>query len=275
MSSRKKKECKDKNVPDAPKHQKMLPTRERETPGEIKVYGLHACLALARNRIHDVIRVYCSDQRIKDLSSLLHWCAKNRRAYHVISAAELNQVSGSMHHEGVCILAREKSQPSFDQCLRSLKTCKQKTMLLYLGGITNPFNLGAIVRVAAHFGVYAILIDSESELTISGAVYRVAEGGIEHVPIVRLPIPHQDLKEIKKAGFQLIATTPKAKLSVFKVKLGVKVVFMLGSEATGLSKAILDIADKTVTIPGTGFIESLNLSAAASIVAAQFAGSRG
>jgi TrmH RNA methyltransferase len=73
---------------------------------EIKYYGFHACEALWQKRPNSIIRVYVLGDLVRDFTDLLKWCAKEKKAYHIVSEGDLAKVAGSVHHEGICILAR-------------------------------------------------------------------------------------------------------------------------------------------------------------------------
>jgi tRNA G18 (ribose-2'-O)-methylase SpoU len=91
---------------------------QRDTKGEIKVYGRNACAALWQHRAADIVRVYVTEPMLKDFGPLLKWCAKNKKAYHVLDNASMEKVAQSVHHEGVVILGGETGGAS-PQLLRA------------------------------------------------------------------------------------------------------------------------------------------------------------
>src|SRR5690606_36072272 len=116
---------------------------------------------------------------------------------------DLDKLTESVHHEGVCILAKELPLCQEKQMFSSIK---KKECLLYLDGVQNPHNLGSIVRTAAHFGITHILGEKGKMPTLSPSSYRIAKGGAELVKIVLLENPLKTLKELKEKGFCLIGT---------------------------------------------------------------------
>src|ERR1700738_2090470 len=120
----------------------MKPKSKPPKP-EIKIYGLHACLALFEQRPEAIIRVYCDEPRVKLLSGLLKWCATHKKAYHIIPDEELEKVTQSVHHEGVCVLAKQVETLTFKDLLRQLSKLPKKQCWLYLDGVGNPHNLGS------------------------------------------------------------------------------------------------------------------------------------
>jgi TrmH RNA methyltransferase len=243
--------------------------RFKHAPREVKMYGLHACLAVYRFRADDIVRVYAAPYRKKECGALLKYCAERRLAYHLIEDDELEKVAGSLHHEGLCMLVREAKQPQFVEWLTDLTRDKQRSVtLLYLEGVENPHNFGAILRVCAHFGASAVLLSAQSELSLAGAASRVAEGGAEVVPILYLENPARDLSKLKAAGFSLVATVVNDAQSIFEHSWPRRSVIMFGSEAKGLSPSARNLADVQLTIPGTGQVESLNVACSTAVVLA-------
>jgi TrmH RNA methyltransferase len=137
--------------------------------------------------------------------------------------------------------------------------------------VGNPHNVGAILRSAAHFGVSAILLPKHSNLTLSGAAARVAEGGAEVVPFVRLGREDNSLSQLRGAGFSLVATVVRDGLPLFEAPIPERVVYVLGAEGEGMSSALAGLCDLRVSIPGSGKVESLNVAAATAVLLAEWA----
>jgi TrmH RNA methyltransferase len=236
---------------------------------ETKICGVHACAALFEYRPAAIIKLWISEERVRQFSSLLKACAERRLAYHVVETDELARVTGTLHHEGICILAKVKPPlglPSIlNGCARTTHTC-----LVGLEDVQNPHNLGAILRVCAHFSVPAVLALGETPTTLSTAAWRTAEGGAEHVDVVPCLSPGDPLALLKNAGFRIYATSQHAPVNVYDLKLPARVVFLFGSESFGLSRPLVALADAHVRISGTGFVESLNVACACTALLGEF-----
>ncbi len=243
------------------------PSRPTPTAPEVKVHGLNACLAIAARRPDDVRRVYLDESRLSELGPFLRRCAERRIAYHVVGDDELARITQSVHHEGVCFLVRERPAVGLDALLRRGDPARPRC-LLYLGGVGNPHNLGAIARVCAHFGVDGVLA-AGAESHASPAMLRTAEGGCEYVDVVPVADGPAPLVAARRAGFRLLATRAGATASLYDAPPAPRVVIMLGAEATGLAPDIAGLADHTVRIPGTGAIDSINVACAASVLLAE------
>src|SRR5690606_17268099 len=133
------------------------------------------------------------------------YLAQEKRAYHLAEAPELEKVTDSSHHEGVCLLVQELPVFTPDTWLAGLQPGKP-VCVLALDGVSNPHNLGAIMRVAAHFGVNAILSQNPQALR-SGSAIRTAEGGATHMMVVGTDNLVRTLSLLKKNAFTVIATS--------------------------------------------------------------------
>lgn len=233
---------------------------------EQKYYGIHACLALWKARPQDLIRVYVHESNLKAFAPVLKGCASQKKAYHVVANEELNRITDSVHHEGVCFLAKEMPVIRFSALNQELE--KEKICLLYLDGVQNPHNVGSILRTCAHFNIPYILGENLAPLTASAC--RIAKGGAERVRLVSLDQPLQNLERLKKRGFSFIATSSHGGASLYQTRFSPRTLFVFGSESHGLSKQMLKNCEKTVQIPGTGFVESLNVSVATSLCLGEY-----
>jgi TrmH RNA methyltransferase len=139
--------------------------------------------------------------------------------------------------------------------------------LLLLDGIGNPHNLGAIARTAAFFALPRIVLsDHPSQAGPSDASYRVAEGGLEYVELYRSVRFAQALQRLRRS-YRVIGTAAGKGQSLEAVLDSEKpLALVLGNEEHGLPHATLAACDAIVTIPGAGFVQSLNVAASAAIL---------
>jgi TrmH RNA methyltransferase len=237
-------------------------TRNRDA--EVKVCGRHACRALFERRAARILRVYLAQELVKPFGDLLHACAELRRPYKIVDASELERITESRHHEGICVVAAAEPPRSLADVLAP----PGPGWLVALAGVENPHNTGAILRTAAHFGARAVLIEGAPK-RLPPVVYRTAQGGAEWVDVVATPALPAALAEARRAGFAICATSSHGGRPLFAAELPPRVVVVLGAEDVGLPPALARAADLTVEIPGSGHVESLNVSAAAAVVLAE------
>jgi TrmH RNA methyltransferase len=238
---------------------------------ELKYYGRAACEALFRARPQDIIRVYLEQELIPAYTPLLKWAATERKAYHVVTATDLEKLTESVHHQGIAILARERLPLEFEDLRGRLRAAPAGPQLLaYLDGVENPHNLGAIVRTCAHFGVHYVLGARNRLPRLSPSACRVAEGGAEAVELVMLDQPLADLAQLGRDGFRLIATAVNRGSSLYQFRFPERAVLVLGAEVEGISATVEQAATVTLRIPGTGGVESLNVGVAFGVMAGEF-----
>ena len=243
------------------------PARERRD-AELRLYGLNALKAVFAKRPQAIRKLYLAEARIPQLQPLLKWCVANRVGYRVVEEGDLQKLAASAHHEGVVAeVLREEAQP-LSSWLRDLPAGPQ--CALWLDGVGNPHNLGAILRSAAHFGVAAVLLPKHSTLALSGAAARVAEGGAEAVPFVRLGREDNSIAQLHGAGFKLAATVVRGGSDLFKTAMPQRLVYVLGAEGEGMSPELAAMCDLRVSIPGSGAVESLNVASATAVLLASW-----
>ena len=235
---------------------------------ELRYLGRNACLALFQNRPQDIIRVYVQRAHAAEFKPLLDFCASNHKSYHQVEAEDLERLTDSVHHQGICVVAKARRFDSEKFFFNQLGA--HRTLVLYLDGVGNPHNLGAVLRTAAHFGVHHVCVPAEALSRISPAIYRTAEGAAEVVSIVRVDDPEKFLDRLQSQGFHLYAFEAANSQSVFDTRLNEKSVFVFGAEVEGISGIVRTVVETKLAIPGTGAVESLNVSVAAAIAMAEF-----
>lgn len=247
----------------------IQPTK-KNIPQGLKFYGFHACLKLWESRPDDVLRVYVEQRNVKDASALLKWCAGKNKPYHIISPEEMAKVTDSVHHEGLCVLAKEPPLMSFLGMIKELDAHKGPECLLYFDGVQNPHNIGSIMRVCAHFGVKYILGEKSQLPSISPSAYRIAQGGAEYVNLVQLDRVQQSLQQLEQKGFHILASSSHGGQSLYGYKFPDKTLLMMGSESEGINPKLMLAAKDRLMIPGTGLVESLNVSVATGLFLGEF-----
>lgn len=246
------------------------PTASLKKSGELKYYGFYACLKLWQTRPDNVIRVYVEQKRVKEVGPLLKWCASQSKAYHIISSEEMVHVSDSVHHEGLCILARDLPNIAFSDMLDSINSSSNPCCLLYLDGVQNPHNIGSIMRVCAHFGVPYILGERKLLPKISPSTYRIAQGGAECVRQVPLDDLKQSFLKLEKMGFVAASSSSHGNKSLYDHKFAPRTIIIMGSESEGVNLSSLLSAKEMLLIPGTGLVESLNVSVATGLFLGEY-----
>ncbi len=230
---------------------------------ELRLYGFNAVQAMFARRPQALRKLYLAEDMIPRLQPVLKWCVANRVGYRVVGDGDLNKLAATTHHEGVVADVVRQEPLALAAWLGTL--ADGPALALWLDGVGNPHNFGAILRSAAHFGVSAILLPAESTLALSGAAARVAEGGAEAVQLVRLPALPQALAQLRGAGFGLAATLVEGGENLFTTALPARMVYVMGAEGEGMDRDFAQGCDLRLSIPGTGAVESLNVASATAV----------
>ena len=255
-----------------------LPPREGGTPpppgrgnDELRLYGWNAVQALFEHRPQALRKLYLTEALIPRMQPVLKWCVANRVGYRVVEDGDLNKLAATTHHEGLVADVLRAPMLDLEEWLATLPADKP-VLALWLDGVGNPHNFGAILRSAAHFGVAGLLLPPGSTLALSGAAARVAEGGAEAVPLVRLPELPEAMAQLRAAGLSLAATLVDGGEDLFASALPARLVYVMGAEGEGMDRALAQDCDHQVSIPGTGAVESLNVASATAVLLAQWFG---
>jgi TrmH RNA methyltransferase len=246
-------------------------------PKEIPVCGEAAVRAVFDKNPDAVRRLffdYATSRRAARLSSRM---AGARRVYRVVEPGELAKIAGTMHHGGIVAIVEQRplreatAADALAWAGAAAGRAKAGAALLVLDGVGNAHNLGAIARTAAFFGVPRMVIaDDARQAFPGGAAHRVAEGGLEHVELsVARGLP-EFLRGIAP-GYEVIGTAvagarPLAEVSRAAAASRRPVALVLGNEERGLAPGVAAACSRLVTIPGSGRVESLNVSAAAAVL---------
>jgi TrmH RNA methyltransferase len=242
--------------------------REARKPAAklLRIAGLPAVSALFATAPERVERLFFDD-RMKPLTGAFCMAlARARKPYRVVPPDELERVAGTVLHGGIVAVAQPRPLPELDLAAAERWAADGRPLLL-LDGIGNPHNLGAIARTAAYFGLpRLVLSDHPEQAQPSDASYRVAEGGLEHVTLYRAPRFIQALKGLRRF-YRVFGTALGKGEPLAALRRGEKpIALVLGNEEEGLPRATLDACDAVITIPGTGAVQSLNVSASAAIL---------
>ncbi|MBC7792922.1 MAG: hypothetical protein H7Z43_04390 [Clostridia bacterium] len=232
---------------------------------EIKVSGLESCRALYASRPGDITRIYVIDRMERNLQDVLTWAERNDVESYTVTIDELSAFTETVHHDGVCFVARKKRDSAIADIEHWLADRSRSAALMLLDGVKNPNNVGAVARSCAFFGV-PYLAATPNTAMFSQAAVRVAQGATEAVGYIPLKSTSSALAIFSKLGITLVTTSSHGGTPLHETPLPARSIICLGSENAGVSAEIEKAAIVRVTIPGAGRLESLNLAQAASIL---------
>lgn len=191
---------------------------------EMKVYGENACYTLFEQRPEAIVRLWATVEGAKKAGALLSYLAEQKKAYHVVDSEEMERVTGTEHHGGICLLVKKSAPFSLEGYLQ---LPRQRDCLVLLDGVNNAQNVGGVVRTCAFYGVKGVIVESNDILNSSNAA-RVAEGGLEFVHALETKHKQIALTQLRNAGYQIVHITPQKQApALAKTTLAAKVVFVL------------------------------------------------
>ena len=171
--------------------------------------------------------------------------------------------AGSVH-QGIAVLVEPLTPPDLFEICDAAKS-SGSSLLLILDQVTDPHNVGAILRSAAAFGAQAVIVTERNAAAESGVLAKSASGALEHVPLVPVTNLARAMAQLKEAGFWCIGLGAEGGETLAEIDLSGRVALVLGAEGSGLRRLTRDNCDKLARLPTQGPIGQLNVSNAAAI----------
>jgi 23S rRNA (guanosine2251-2'-O)-methyltransferase len=228
------------------------------------IYGFHAVKARLRAAPDSVKEVWLDetrrDGRAKDLMALAESKGLNVRQ---AEASRLDKMVGGARHQGVVAKVETIAQAqTLDDVLAGIEG---SPLIMVLDGVTDPHNLGAVLRSADAFGAHAVIAPKDKAVGINATVEKVACGAAESVPYLMVTNLTRSLNELKEHNVWTVATEAGAQRSIAQIDAKVGIAWVLGAEGGGLRRLTRDTCDEAARIPIGGSMESLNVSVSAAI----------
>jgi len=248
------------------KHKPLPQAPSAEAP-EI-VYGLRAGLAVFGRRPDDILKVSYGREVRREVETLGRWAAARRVPCVEVRDDELEFMARSKNHEGLCLQTSRRAWLGTNELADML--VRTRGAAIALERVRNPYNIGAIVRSAAFFGLDAALLGAPAPHPgLPPDAVRVAEGGAEQLAFARTTDLPDTLARLRARGISIVGGESDAPANAFGFAFQRPVVLVLGHEREGLSDRAKAQCDALVTIPGAGTVGSLNVSIAASVLLAE------
>ncbi|MGR6322490.1 23S rRNA (guanosine(2251)-2'-O)-methyltransferase RlmB [Micromonospora soli] len=188
-----------------------------------------------------------------------------------VSRAELDRMTGGVLHQGVGLQVPPFAYEPFEDMIAAAleQACP---LLVALDGVTDPRNLGAVIRSAAAFGAQGVFVPERRAAGITATAWRTSAGAAARVPVAQVTNLTRSLKACKDAGFVVVGLDADGETDLYDLEAAVgPLVVVVGSEGRGLSRLVGETCDLTVSIPMISDVESLNASVAAAVTLAEVA----
>lgn len=189
-----------------------------------------------------------------------------------VMRTELDRMTGGALHQGLVLQVPPYDYAHPDDVLAQARDTGLAPLLVALDGVTDPRNLGAVIRSAAAFGAHGVLLPQRRSAGITAVAWRTSAGTAARIPVARTVNLTRALRDLKRAGLMVVGLDADSEHSSDDLDLATEpLVVVVGSEGRGLSRLVRETCDQTVSIPMTTGVESLNASVAAGIVLSEVA----
>ncbi len=227
---------------------------------KIFIYGKHAVSEALRHAPQLLRTVYLSPlMKDKEILSLIN--RANIKTEKLDPRKATSQVEGNAPHQGIIALMSVFGLAlPFEDFIKDFNPAG--SLLVYLDGIQDPHNVGAIIRAAAAFGASGVLLPGHGQSPITAAVIKASAGAVFSVPLVSVTNTQQTLAELRRKGVAVYGLAGGGS-SIVKEEFTKPTLFILGNESTGISPAARAVCDKMLEIPISKKVESLNVASAA------------
>ena len=201
--------------------------------------------------------------------TLGHIASRAREAGVVVVEADrrkLDAMSRTHSHQGVIALAAVREYVSVQSILDAAAAKGEPPLLVVCDEISDPHNLGAILRTAECAGAHGLIIPKRRSAGLTAIVGKTSAGAVSYLPVARVANLTSVLKDLKKQGVWIFGTAAGASTDLYSADLKGPAAIVIGSEGDGMSRLVAENCDFLVSIPMKGHISSLNASAAAAIL---------
>jgi 23S rRNA (guanosine2251-2'-O)-methyltransferase len=233
------------------------PVFRRVASGVAVLYGFHAVREALRGKRRKLLDIYATEAAARRLKGDI---ADAGLCPHIVTAEDLaRRLGAGAVHQGVMLEALPLEP------LDLLDIVSRSGIVLVLDRMTDPHNVGAILRTAAAFGVDAVVVTHRHAPELVGVVAKAASGGLEHVAIVDVVNLARALERLGDSGYLRLGLDSEAELSLAKLPLRRPIALVLGGEGKGLRRLSRENCDVLVRLDMPGAIKSLNVSNACAV----------
>lgn len=252
--------------PQRGERKKEFPKREREDAPENMLEGRNAVTeALSAGRTIDKLFVADGDTD----RALGRICAMAKQAGAVVVPTDrrkLDYMSATGAHQGVIAMVAAHDYASIDDILKKVQDAGEPPLIVICDELSDPHNLGAIIRTAECAGAHGIIIPKRRSVGLTAVVGKASAGALEYMPVARVSNITAAIDTLKKAGVWVYGTAAEGDTTLYRADLKSAAAIVIGNEGEGMSRLVSERCDFKVSIPMKGSISSLNASAAAAIM---------
>ena len=248
----------------------------RRSPGSDQVAGRNAVLEALSEEVPatqlTVMARIEMDERVREIMRLA-----GTRSLPIAEASrtDLDRMTDHAVHQGVALTIPPYEYADPDELLQIASDAFEPPLLVALDGITDPRNLGAVLRSADAFGAHGVIVPERRSVAMTASVWKVAAGAAGRVRVAQVTNLNRTLTSLKEKGVFVLGLDAEGDVTTRGLELGTQpAALVVGAEGKGLSRLAREISDQVVSIPMAGRSESLNASVAAAIALYEISGVR-
>ena len=235
----------------------------KNTPSPSKqaliLYGRHAVLAALKNPSRHIEKILCTKENATEILQTTSFTPQ------IVERKEIDKLlPADAVHQGFALFCSRLPNVSLEEIIEQAQN-KTSCHVLILDQVTDPQNIGAIIRSAVAFETLALIVQDKNSPLENGAMDKAAAGMIEHLPVVRVTNLSRAIEKLKEAGFWTIGMDGYAKTTLDKLDSTAKTAIIMGSEGKGMRRLVEENCDISVRLPISPLTESLNVATAAAI----------
>ena len=226
-----------------------------------------------RNTVKEAIRsgrtidrIYVLEDGDRRLSEIVSLAKKDKLVVINCNRKKLDMLSKTGNHQGVVAMCAATEYVPVEDILGEAATLEEDPFIVIADGVTDPHNLGAVIRTACAAGAHGLIIPKRRSCGITETVEKVASGATEKLKISKVSNLNDTVKFLKSQGVWVVGTDVSGEKDIYQQDLTGPIALIVGSEGEGMSELLKKNCDFLVKIPMSGKIQSLNASVATGIV---------
>lgn len=240
----------------------------RPKSGKANLWGTHAVTEAFLNPARHIRALYVTDQALRDFDEVLKAASQKglkRPAPAIIDKNELDRMlpQGAVH-QGLALDAAELEENTVQDFIITAKS-KEKSVLLMLDQVTDPHNVGAILRSACAFGADGVIMQRKHAPELMGVLAKTACGAVEYIPVAYETNLTRTLEALQEEGFFAVGLDERGEQTIAEAPLPDHCVLVLGAEGPGIRRLVKEQCDMLVRLPMSGAMPSINVSNAAAV----------
>lgn len=243
---------------------KVFSTENKNSGNQSFLYGRHPVMAAINNPKRKINKIFCTKENAEEIKKALG-IAKRNIPISIVDRKELDKMlARDAVHQGFAMQCHELENYTLDEICH-LAEEQQNCHILILDQVTDPQNIGAIIRSCVAFDTLALVMQDKNSPTENGTMAKASAGMIEQLPICRVTNLSRAICQLKDYGFWVIGMDGYATTYIADINKTGKIAIVMGSEGKGMRRLVEENCDTSVKLPISPTVESLNVSTAAAI----------